>query len=66
MKILCIAHPRPGPWVRGVTIIVIYLVISGLDPGAATPLTGGALLGILLASGSGSTLMAPAGREAGR
>jgi hypothetical protein len=66
MEIRCIAHPRPGPWVRAVIIIVIYLVISGLEPGAATPLTGGAMLGVLLASGSGSSLKAWAGREAGR
>ena len=66
MKILCIARPRLGVWVRTIIVVLIYLVVARLEPDAATPLAGGAILGVFLASGSASSFMAWAGREVGR
>jgi hypothetical protein len=49
MPVLCIALPRPGPRLRAVVVIVIYLAAFRLAPGDTVPLALGGLLGGLLA-----------------
>jgi len=49
MPIYCISLPRPGPRLRAVIVIVIYLVAFRLAPGDSVPLALGGALGGLLA-----------------
>jgi len=48
MPVLCIPLPRPGPRLRAVIVIVIYLTTCRVAPGDTVPLALGAALGGLL------------------
>jgi hypothetical protein len=48
MSVFCIVWQKPGPWLRLLVTIVIYLVAVRFAPGEATPLALGATLGNLL------------------
>jgi hypothetical protein len=50
MEILCIPLPRPGPRLRAVIVIVIYLATFRLAPGNTVPLAAGGALGVFLAA----------------
>jgi hypothetical protein len=49
MSVSCIVWQKPGPWLRLVITIVIYLGAVRFAPYAATPLALGGALGSLLA-----------------
>jgi len=49
MPIFCISLPRPGPRLRAVIVIVIYLAAFQVAPGDSIPLALGGALGGLLA-----------------
>jgi hypothetical protein len=49
MPVLCISLPRPGPRLRAVIVIVIYLAAFRLVPSDTAPLALGGVLGGLLA-----------------
>jgi hypothetical protein len=49
MPIFCISIPRPGPRLRAVIVIIIYLAAVRLAPGDSVPLALGAALGGMLA-----------------
>lgn len=49
MPVLCISLPRPGPRVRAVIVIVIYLAAFRYAPSQSVPLALGGVLGGLLA-----------------
>lgn len=51
MSTFCISAQKPGPWLRLVITIVIYLVAIRMAPNAATTLALGGTLGSLLAAG---------------
>jgi hypothetical protein len=49
MSVLCISLSRPGPRLRAVIVIVIYLTTFRYAPGQSVPLALGGVLGSLLA-----------------
>jgi hypothetical protein len=49
MPIFCISVPRPGPRLRAVIVIIIYLAAFRLAPGDSVPLALGGALGGMLA-----------------
>jgi hypothetical protein len=49
MPIFCISLPRPGPRLRPVIVIIIYLAAFKFAPGDSLPLALGGALGGLLA-----------------
>jgi hypothetical protein len=51
MPSYCISLPRPGPRLRPVIVIIIYLAAFKLAPGDSVPLALGGALGGLLALG---------------
>jgi hypothetical protein len=50
VRIFCVSLPRPGPRLRAVIIIVIYLGAFRLAPNDSVPLALGGFLGSLLAA----------------
>jgi hypothetical protein len=49
MRIFCISVPWPGPRLRPVIVIIIYLAAFRLAPGDSVPLALGGALGGMLA-----------------
>jgi hypothetical protein len=49
MPIFCVSVPRPGPRLRPVIVIIIYLAAFRLAPGDSVPLALGGALGGMLA-----------------
>jgi hypothetical protein len=49
MPSYCISLPRPGPRMRAVIVIIIYLAAFKIAPGDSVPLALGGALGGLLA-----------------
>ena len=67
MYVFRVCWRMPGYRVRAVIVIVIYLCVFRLAPHASVPLTGGAVLGSLLAAAEPSrTGRAVATRETAR
>jgi hypothetical protein len=48
MSVFCVSWQNPGPWLRLVITIVIYVGAFRFAPSAATPLALGGTLGSLL------------------
>lgn len=66
MPVLCFSLPRPGPQLRAVIVIVIYLAAFRLVPGDAMPLAVGSVLGGLVAIEPARPLRADRTRERAR
>lgn len=49
MQLSC-TLPRPGPRLRAVIVIIIYLAISRLAPGEIAPMAAGSILALLAAA----------------
>jgi hypothetical protein len=63
MPIFCISLPRPGPRLRAVIVIVIYLVAFRIAPGDSIPLSLGGILGAAGGLAIGSADAASAGSK---
>jgi hypothetical protein len=66
MPIFCISLPRPGPRLRAVIVIAIYLAAFRLAPGDSVPLALGGALGGLLAFETAWIAQAAGARERAR
>lgn len=66
MPIFCISVPRPGPRLRAVIVIIIYLAAFWLAPSDSVPLALGGALGGMLALESAWTQQAAGVREGAR
>ena len=53
MNLFCITVPRPGPRLRAVIIIVVYLIVARLAPADMMPMAAGSLLGLLATGPTG-------------
>jgi len=65
MPVLCIPLPRPGPRLRTVIVIVIYLAAARVAPADTVPLALGGALGGFLAAEPARPRTAAATRELG-
>jgi len=66
MPVFCISVPRPGPRLRAVIVIIIYLAAFRLAPGDSVPLALGGALGGMLALESARIQQSAGERERAR
>jgi hypothetical protein len=66
MPVLCISLPRPGPRLRAVIVIVIYLAAVKIAPADTLPLAAGGALGGFLAIEPARPRAAAVSAELGR
>jgi len=46
MQNFCISLPRPGPRLRAVIVIIIYVMVSRFAPGDTAPMAAGSILAL--------------------